>query len=239
MRDLAGRPVVLALAALLLAPPSLAKEDKRVFVRTEVESTNSDPIRVLLVQDVTRVDKSEVRSVQLWAAGSGFRFLVLTHVAAPTSWSQSLIGPKERQVVTFKKDPENPLLTPEELARGTGVLRVGDRELVLNRDDAGAPAVSARVEKLLLDVFDPEELSAIRAAVDLVRRCSVRIPSGNLLPVVAPSAHRRDGRSCSTVFRDVPADERDRKWELWYVTREPLVAEFLKEGAGIAKGVAK
>ncbi|HQN10417.1 MAG TPA: hypothetical protein PK569_22865 [Thermoanaerobaculia bacterium] len=237
MRARTGRIVVIALAALLLAPPSLAKEEKKVFIRTEVESTNGDPIRVLLVSDVTRMDRSEIRSVQLWDAGSGFRFLVLTHVAAPTSWSYTLIGPKERQVVTFRKDPKDPSLTPKELARSTGVLAVGDRELVLHSDDAGAPAVSARVEKLLLDVFDPGELSAIRAAVGLVWRCSVWIPRGRLLPVIAPYAHRRDGRPCTAAFRDVPADERDRKWELSFVTREPAVGEFLKADGEISPGV--
>lgn len=240
MRDLAGRPVVLVLAALLLAPPSLAKEEKKSFVRTEVESTSGDPIRVLQVMDVThaRATAPEVRIAQLWSAGSDMRFIVLSTVAPPTRWSFSLIGPTERQVVTYRKDPKLSQLTSEELARGTGVLQVGDRELVLNRSDAQAAAVRARVEKLLLEVFSPEELRAIRAAIDAVGRCPMMmLAKGSLLPVIAPNAYIRGGRPCTAAFRDVPADERDRKWELSFVTREPAVGEFLKADGEISPGV--
>ncbi|MHB1048409.1 MAG: hypothetical protein ACYC4P_20640 [Thermoanaerobaculia bacterium] len=241
MRDLAGRPVVLVLAALLLAPPSLAKEEKKVLVRTEVESTNGDPIRILQVMDVTlaRADASEFRGVQLWSAGPDVRFIVLWKVAPPTSWSFSLIGAKERQVVTYRKDPKLPQLTSEEYARGAGVLQVGDRELVLDRSDARAAAVRARVEKLVLEVFSPEELRAIRAAIDTAGRCPMMLGRGSLLPVIAPDAYSRGGRPCTAAFRDVPADERDRKWELSFVTREPAVGEFLKADAEISKGVRK
>lgn len=237
----ACRAVVLALAALLLAPPSLAKEEKKVLVRTEVESTNGDPIRILQVMDVThaRATAPESRGVQLWSAGPDVRFIVLWEVDPPTRWSFSLIGAKERQVVTYRKDPKLSQLTSEELARGTGVLQVGDRELVLHRSDAQAAAVRARVEKLLLDVFSPEELRAIRAAIDAVGRCPMMLARGSLLPVIAPDAYTRGGRPCTAAFRDVPADERDRKWELPFVTREPAVDEFLKADAEISPGVTK
>lgn len=239
MRDLAGRPVVLLLAALLLAPPSLAKEEKKFFVRTEVESTNGDPIHVLQVLDVTEVQAvaPESRGVQLWSAGPDVRFVVQWKVSPPTSWSFSLIGLKERQVVTFRKDPKLPQLTPEEYARGAGVLQVGDRELVLNRSDAQAAAVRARVEKLLLEAFSLEELRAIRVAIDTVGRCPMMLARGSLLPVIAPDAYTRGGRPCTAAFRDVAAGERDRKWELPFVTREPAVGEFLKAEAEISKGV--
>ena len=242
MRAPACRAVVLALAALFLAPPSLAKEEKKVFVRTEVESTSGVPIRVLQVMDVThaRATAPESRGVQLWSAGPGVRFIVLWKVAPPTSWSFSLIGVKERQVVTYRKDPKLSQLTSEELARGTGVLQVGDRELVLHRSDAQAAAVRARVEKLLLEVFSPEELRAIRVAIDAVGRCPMlMLASRSLLPVIAPDAYTRGGRPCTAAFRDVPADERDRKWELSFVTREPAVDEFLKADAEISPGVTK
>lgn len=241
MRVLAGRHVVLALVALVLAPRSLAKEEKKSFVRTEVESTKGDPIRVLQVMDVTlaRADASEVRGVQLWSAGPDVRFIVLWKVAPPTSWSFSLIGAKERQLVTYRKDPKLSQLTSEEYARGAGVLQVGDRELVLNRSDAQAAAVRARVEKLLLEAFSPEELRAIRVAIDTVGRCPMMLARGSLLPVLAPDAYSRGGRPCTAAFRDVPADERDRKWELPFVTREPAVEEFLKADAEISKGVRK
>ncbi|MDX9735403.1 MAG: hypothetical protein RBU36_14835 [Thermoanaerobaculia bacterium] len=242
MRDFAGRPVVLVLAALLLAPPSLAKEEKKVLVRSEIESTIGDPIRILQVMDVThaRASAPESRGVQLWSVGPEVRFIMMYTVAPPTSWSFSLIGAKERQVVTFRKDPKLSQLTSEELARGTGVLQVGDRELVLNPSDARAAAVRARVEKLLLEVFSPEELRAIRAAIDAVGRCPMlMLAKGNILPVLAPDAYARDGRPCTAAFRDVAADERDRKWELSFVTREPAVDEFLKADAEISPGVTR
>ncbi len=242
MRVLSGRHVVLALVALLLALPSLAKEEKKVFVRTEVESTNGDPVRVLQVMDVTqaRAHAPEVRVMQLWSAGPDVRFILLSRVTPPTSWSFSLIGAKERQVVTFRKDPKLPQLTPEEYSRGTGVLQIGDRELVLNQSDARAGAVRARVERLLLEDFSPEELRAIRAAIHAVGRCPMLMLSkGNILPVIAPDAYTRGARPCTAAFRDVPADERDRKWELSFVTREPAVDEFLKADAEISPGVMK
>lgn len=241
MRVPACRGVVLAIAALLLAPPSFAKEEKKVFVRTEVESTNREPIRVLQVIDVThaRATAPESRGVQLWSAGPEVRFIMMYTVTPPASWSFSLIGAKERQVVTFRKDPKLPQLTREEYSRGTGVLQIGDRELVLNRSDAQAAAVRARVEKLLLEVFSPEELRTIRVAIDAVGRCPVMLGRGSLLPVIAPDAYTRGGHPCTAAFRDVPADERDRKWELSFVTREPAVDEFLKADAEISPGVMK
>ena len=191
--------------------------------------------------DVThaRATAPESRGVQLWPPGPGVRFTVMWEADPPTRWSFSLIGAKERQVVTYRKDPKLSQLTSEELARGTGVLQVGDRELVLHRSDAQAAAVRARVEKLLLDVFSPEELRAIRAAIDAVGRCPMMLARGSLLPVIAPDAYTRGGRPCTAAFRDVPADERDRKWELPFVTREPAVDEFLKADAEISPGVTK
>jgi hypothetical protein len=233
--------LLLIVALLTLGWGGAVRGAEKAFVRTEVESANGEPIRVLQVMDVTlaRADAPEVRGVQLWSAGPDVRFIVLSKVAPPTSWSFSLIGPKERQVVTYRKDPKLSQLTSEEYARGAGVLEVGDRELVLNRSDAQAAAVRARVEKLLLEVFSPEELRAIRVAIDAVGRCPMMLARGSLLPVIAPDAYSRGGRPCTAAFRDVPADERDRKWELSFVTREPAVGEFLKADAEISKGVRK
>lgn len=232
-----SRLIAGAVAGLALSSAGMGRGAEMVTVRTDVASTSGTPIRVVEIMDVTNAERSTVRGVQLWFAGPEFRFIVLWRVETSSNSSFSIVGPKDGQVVTYRRRADLSMLTPQEYSRGSGVLEVGNREFVVHRDDSSAPTVRARVEKALLEVFSPEEVSAIRSAIHTVEGCNLRLARTSILKIVAPDAYRRDGRPCEAKFRDVAPEDRDRAWELRFVAREPIVQEFLEWNPGLAKGV--
>lgn len=245
MRVLAGRHVVLVLAALLLSLPALAMEKERRGVRIEVVSTQGTPIHVLEIMDVTdlqpeKPETGSMRSIQLWSVGSDLRFVFLTSVSLRDKTSRfDLIGPGPGEVVTFERGPKVEGLADEDREKGFGILRAKSERLLVNRDDAKAATVRARVDKVLGEAFDAERLERIREVLASVRRCPMWLGRGSLQPLIEPAtfAPLKKSDRCTAEFRNVEASERDAAWERSFLSFDPAVREFLSLATDDVKGV--
>jgi hypothetical protein len=241
----ACRAVSLALAVLLLTSPSLAKEKERRGARIEVVSTHGTPIHILEIMDVTDVqpekpETGSVRSVQLWSVGSDLRFVFLTAVSLREKTSRfDLIGPGPGEVVTFEKGPKVEGLAVEDRENGFGILRAKSERLLVNREDARAATVRARVDRVLAEAFDAERLRLIREALTSVRRCPMLLSRGTLQPLLEPAmlAPMKKTDRCTAAFRNVEASERDAAWERGFLSFDPSVREFLSLATDDVRGV--
>lgn len=245
MKVLSGRHVVLALVVLLPALPALAKEKERRGDRIEVVSTQGTPIHILEIMDVTdlrpeKPDAGSMRTIQLWSVGGDLRFVFLISVSLRDKTSRfDLIGPGPGEVVTFERGPEVEGLADEDREKGFGMLRAKSERLLVNRDDAAAATVRARVDRVLGEAFDAERLGRIREALAAVRRCPTWLKRGSLQPLIEPAtfAPLKKSDRCTAEFRNVEASERDAAWEGSFLSFDPAVREFLSLATDDVKGV--
>lgn len=235
----------LSLLACILAPASLAAEKERRGVRIEVVSTQGTPIHILEIMDVTdlhpeRPETGSMRSVQLWSVGSDLRFVFLTAVSMRDKTSRfDLIGPGSGEVVTFEKGPKVEGLADEDREKGFGILRAKSERLLVNREDARAATVRARVDRVLAEAFDAERLGLIREALASVRRCPMMLGRGALQPLLEPAmlAPLKKSDRCTAAFRNVEAVERNAAREREFLSFDPSVREFLSLATDDVKGV--
>lgn len=109
----------------------------------------------------------------------------------------------------------------------------------MNRDDAAASTVRARVDRVLGEAFDAERLGRIREALASVRRCPTWLKRGSLQPLIEPAtfAPLKNSDRCTAEFRNVEASGRDAAWERSFLSFDPAVREFLSLATDDVKGV--
>lgn len=218
--------LLLILAALIrfnvLAAPPVTLSERPRLIRKEYAAAG-ERLRATEIVDIAHLrDGRRVVSVSLFSSGE-MRFVTMNDIDRRADRRVETIIDDKGDKAEFQRTPDSPL-TDAERKRGAGVLTINGASINIIPEEARTPAVRRKLQAML-STWDPAEREALEVLYKKMRRCSLDVGLGALLPILFgdPGAIGCEPR----MLEAQPDPKRDQE----FLTIVPELVDWLKTPA--------